>query len=242
MSGDSPLLRLDDVRCGYGRADVILGISLEIRKGETICLIGPNGAGKSTLMKTIVGLIRPTSGRIEFDGKDITASPSHERVESGIALVPEGRGVLPSLSVAENLLLGGYVRRKDPDLRSEMERLMALFPVLAERKSQTASTLSGGEQQMLVIARALMSRPKLLILDEPSFGLAPLVVASIFKTVAELSSAGTTILLVEQNANMALDVSTRGYVIEAGRCALGGPTAELRQSSVVRDVYLGAVA
>jgi branched-chain amino acid transport system ATP-binding protein len=242
MTADTPLLQLDNIRCGYGRGDVIVGLSLEVRRGETVCLIGPNGAGKSTLMKTIIGLIHPTSGRIVFDGRDITATPSHERVEIGIALVPEGRGVLPTLSVEENLLLGGYVRRKEPAVRTDMDRLMTLFPVLEQRKSQIASTLSGGEQQMLVIARALMSRPKLLILDEPSFGLAPLVVASIFRTVTELCSTGTTILLVEQNANMALDVSSRGYVIEAGRCALGGTTAELRESSVVRKVYLGAVA
>jgi branched-chain amino acid transport system ATP-binding protein len=240
MSSTSTLLHVESLRCGYGRTDVIHGIDMEIMPGETVCLIGPNGAGKSSLIKAITGIVRPRSGRITFDGHDITASPMHERVKAGIALVPEGRGVLPTLSVEENLLLGGYIRRRNDDVRHEMQRLMALFPVLARRAAQTASTLSGGEQQMLVIARALMSRPKLLILDEPSFGVAPLVVATIFRTIESLRAAGMTILLVEQNANMALEVAQRGYVIESGRCLLHGTTTELRDSSVVREAYLGA--
>jgi len=242
MSKSAPLLEVQDLRCGYGRADVIHGASIEVRAGETVCLIGPNGAGKSTLIKAIAGILQARSGRILFGGQDITRLPIHTRTEAGIAMVPEGRGLLPTLSVEENLLMGGYVRRRDTDVWQEMHRLMQKFPVLLQRRNQTANTLSGGEQQQLVIARALMSRPRLLILDEPSFGLAPLVVAAIFRTIAELNAAGTTILLVEQNANMALEVAHRGYVIESGQCVLGGETSELRTSTIVQEVYLGASA
>ena len=242
MTGSGSLLEVRDLHCGYGRADVIHGATIEVRSGETVCLIGPNGAGKSTMIKAIAGIINARSGRIHFEGRDITKLPMYTRTEAGIAVVPEGRGLLPTLSVEENLLMGGYVRRSDIDVRQEMHRLMKLFPVLSERREQTANTLSGGEQQQLVIARALMSKPKLLILDEPSFGLAPLVVAAIFRTISELNAAGTTILLIEQNANMALRVAQRGYVIESGHCVLGGTTAELRESSIVQEVYLGASA
>ncbi|MDR5653255.1 ABC transporter ATP-binding protein [Ruixingdingia sedimenti] len=234
------LLQVENVSCGYGRSEVIHEVGMEVRQGETVCLIGPNGAGKSTLIKAITGLIRPGAGRIRFAGQDITAAPPPRRVEAGIALVPEGRGVLPTMTVEENLMLGGYVRRREIDIAAEMDRMMRLFPVLAERRSQTASTLSGGEQQQLVIARGLMSRPKLLILDEPSFGVAPLIVAQIFRTIRELAEAGTTILLVEQNANMALEVAQRGYVFESGRCVTSGATADLRENDLVREVYLGA--
>ncbi|MES2999562.1 MAG: ABC transporter ATP-binding protein [Pseudomonadota bacterium] len=236
------LLRVEDLRCGYGIADVISGVNIEVRAGETVCLIGPNGAGKSTLVKSIAGLVKPRAGRITFDGGDITTMPVHERVQAGMALVPEGRGLLPTLSVEENLLMGGYVRRARMDVREEMERLMKLFPVLAQRRAQAANTLSGGEQQQLVIARGLMSRPRLLLLDEPSFGVAPLVVAAIFRTIAQLNASGTTILLVEQNANMALRVAHRGYVIESGHCVMDGTAAELRESPALRDAYLGAAA
>jgi branched-chain amino acid transport system ATP-binding protein len=235
-----PLLSVQGLRCGYGRGDVIHGMDLHVRAGETVCLIGPNGAGKSTLIKAIAGVLRARSGRITFGGRDVTQDRTHLRVEAGMALVPEGRGLLTTLSVEENLIMGAYVRRRDLDVKAEMERVTALFPVLRERRSQVASTLSGGEQQQLAIARALMSRPRLLILDEPSFGVAPLVVAAIFRTIRELARAGTTILLIEQNARMALGVAQRGYVIESGRGVLDGPTAELRESPVVRDVYLGA--
>jgi branched-chain amino acid transport system ATP-binding protein len=242
VSAKHPLLQVEHLHCGYGRADVIHGASLDIHRGETVCLIGPNGAGKSTLIKAITGFLRIKKGHVRFAGRDITTTPAHLRVEAGMALVPEGRGVLPTLSVEENLLMGGYVRRRDGDVRHEMQRMMELFPILAERRTQPARTLSGGEQQMLVIARAMMSRPQLLILDEPSFGVAPLVVERIFRTLADLRSAGTTILLVEQNANMAFDVAQRGYVFESGRCVLSGTTAELRENDQVRDVYLGAHA
>lgn len=238
----SILLQVCGISCGYGRTNVIHDMSLEVAAGETVCLIGPNGAGKSTVIKAITGLIPISTGSILFNGQDISAAPPYRRVEQGIALVPEGRGVLPNLSVEENLLLGAYVRRREIDTKAEMDRMMQLFPVLADRRSQTASTLSGGEQQQLVIARGLMSRPKLLILDEPSFGVAPLIVAQIFRTIRELAEDGTTVLLVEQNANMALDAARRGYVIESGHCVASGATAELRENSLVRDVYLGAAA
>jgi branched-chain amino acid transport system ATP-binding protein len=242
MTAATPLLQVQDLRCGYGRADVIHGASIEVRQGETVCLIGPNGAGKSTLIRAITGMVRARAGHVRFEGRDITSRPTHVRVEDGIAMVPEGRGVLPTLTVEENLLLGGYVRRKQGQTDDEMQRMTTLFPVLAKRRNQVASTLSGGEQQQLVIARALMSRPKLLILDEPSFGVAPLIVAAIFRTIADLRAAGTTILLVEQNANMALKVAQRGYVIESGHCVLEGSSEELRESSIVREVYLGSSA
>ena len=236
------MLEVRALRCGYGRGDVIHEIDIEVRSGETVCLIGPNGAGKTTLIKAIAGLLRARGGNVVFDGRDVTGDRTDQRVEAGMALVPEGRGLLTTLSVEENLMMGGYVRRRDLDVRAEIDRVTALFPVLRERRAQVASTLSGGEQQQLAIARALMSRPRLLILDEPSFGVAPLVVAAIFRTIRELRDQGTTILLVEQNARMALRVAQRGYVIESGRCVLGGSTAELRESPVVRDVYLGAAA
>jgi branched-chain amino acid transport system ATP-binding protein len=237
-----PVLVVQSLRCGYGRSDVIHDLSLEVRAGETVCLIGPNGAGKSTLIKTIAGLVRARAGCVRFDGHDITADRPDQRAQAGIALVPEGRGLLRSLSVEENLMMGGYVRRHELDFAREMDRVMTLFPVLRERRAQVAVTLSGGEQQQLAIARALMSRPRLLILDEPSFGVAPLVVAAIFRTLRELSAAGTTILLVEQNARMALGVAHRGYVIESGRCALEGAATDLRNSPAVREAYLGATA
>ncbi|MGE4240469.1 ABC transporter ATP-binding protein [Ramlibacter sp.] len=241
-SGGGALLSVRGLRCGYGRGDVIQDIDLDVEAGETVCLIGPNGAGKSTLIKAVAGLVRARAGSVRFDGRDITAERTDQRVEAGMALVPEGRGLLTTLTVEENLMMGAYVRRKELDIPAEMERVTTLFPVLRERREQVASTLSGGEQQQLAIARALMSRPRLLILDEPSFGVAPLVVAAIFRTIRELGEAGTTILLVEQNARMALRVAQRGYVIESGRCVLGGATAELRESPIVRDVYLGAAA
>jgi branched-chain amino acid transport system ATP-binding protein len=238
----NPLLAVRQLRCGYGRGDVIHGVDIEVFKGETVCLIGPNGAGKTTLTRAISGLLRVRGGSVEFDGRDITADRTDQRVEAGMALVPEGRGLLTTLTVQENLMMGAYVRRRDMDVNAEMERLVTLFPVLRDRRAQVASTLSGGEQQQLAIAKALMSRPRLLILDEPSFGVAPLVVAAIFRTIRELTKAGTTILLIEQNARMALGVAHRGYVIESGHCVLGGSTAELKASPVVQEVYLGAAA
>jgi branched-chain amino acid transport system ATP-binding protein len=234
------VLAVKGLRCGYGRTEVIHNLDLDVARGEIVCLIGANGAGKSTVIKAIVGLIPAASGSIRLCGRDVTALRTSTRVELGLAVVPEGRGVLPQLTVAENLLLGGYVRRSESWLDEEMERVLALFPILSERCDQLAGTLSGGEQQMLVIGRALMSRPRLLILDEPSFGLAPKIIDKIFEAVTELKSRGLTILLVEQNANVALEVSQRGYVLESGHCILSDAAATLRSDTMVRDIYFGS--
>jgi branched-chain amino acid transport system ATP-binding protein len=234
------VLAVKGLRCGYGRTDVIHNLDLEVVRGEIVCLIGANGAGKSTVIKAIVGLIPAVSGSIGLCGRDVTALRTSTRVELGLAVVPEGRGVLPQLTVAENLLLGGYVRRSESWLDEEMERVLALFPILKERCDQLAGTLSGGEQQMLVIGRALMSRPRLLILDEPSFGLAPKIIDKIFEAVTELRARGLTILLVEQNANVALEVSQRGYVLESGHCILSDAATTLRNNTMVRDIYFGS--
>ena len=234
------VLAVKGLRCGYGRTEVIHNLDLDVARGEIVCLIGANGAGKSTVIKAIVGLIPAVSGSIGLCGRDVTALRTSTRVELGLAVVPEGRGVLPQLTVAENLLLGGYVRRSESWLDQEMERVLALFPILSERCDQLAGTLSGGEQQMLVIGRALMSRPRLLILDEPSFGLAPKIIDKIFEAVTELRAQGLTILLVEQNANVALEVSQRGYVLESGHCILSDAATTLRNNTMVRDIYFGS--
>lgn len=234
------ILAIEGLRCGYGRTEVIHGLSLNVGRGEVVCLIGANGAGKSTVIKAIVGLIPALDGAITLCGRDVTGMRTPTRVELGLGIVPEGRGVLPQLTVGENLLLGGYVRRSEPWLAEEMDRILRLFPILAERRDQLAGTLSGGEQQMLVIGRALMSRPRLLILDEPSFGLAPKIIDRIFDVVTELRAGGLTILLIEQNANMALEVSQRGYVLESGACILSDTAANLRKDTRVRDIYLGS--
>jgi branched-chain amino acid transport system ATP-binding protein len=234
------VLAIDGLRCGYGRAEVIHNLDLTVARGEIVCLIGANGAGKSTVIKAITGLVAASSGSITLCGRDVTGDRTATRVELGLAVVPEGRGVLSQLTVGENLLLGGYVRRSEPWLAEEMDRVLGLFPILSKRRDQLAGTLSGGEQQMLVIGRALMSRPRLLILDEPSFGLAPKIIDRIFEVVTELQVDGLTILLVEQNANVALDVSQRGYVLESGSCVLSGAAAALRKDTLVRDIYFGS--
>jgi branched-chain amino acid transport system ATP-binding protein len=234
------ILHVDGLRCGYGRAEVIHNLDLKVARGEIVCLIGANGAGKSTAIKAIVGLIPALSGSIRLCGLDVTHERTATRVELGLAVVPEGRGVLSQLTVEENLLLGGYVRRSEAWLTEEMDRVFGLFPILSERRDQLAGTLSGGEQQMLVIGRALMSRPRLLILDEPSFGLAPKIIDRIFEVVTELRARGLTILLVEQNANVALEVSQRGYVLESGSCILSDAAEILRKDTLVRDIYFGS--
>jgi branched-chain amino acid transport system ATP-binding protein len=234
------ILAIDGLRCGYGRTEVIHSLGLTVGRGEIVCLIGANGAGKSTVIKAVVGLIPAWAGTIRLCGRDVTNIRTSTRVELGLGIVPEGRGVLPQLTVGENLLLGGYVRRSEPWLADEMDRVLGLFPILAERRDQLAGTLSGGEQQMLVIGRALMSRPRLLILDEPSFGLAPKIIDRIFEVVTELRAGGLTILLVEQNANVALEVSQRGYVLDSGACILSDAAASLRKDTLVRDIYFGS--
>jgi branched-chain amino acid transport system ATP-binding protein len=235
------MLKLDSVRIAYGAIEAVKGVDLEVRAGEVVTIIGANGAGKSTLLKGIAGLERIADGRVLIDGRDCTDVPAHRRLGLGLALSPEGRGVFPDQTVRDNLLLGAYARRggeaeRDAALRREFAR----FPRLQERQHQMAGTLSGGEQQMLAIARALMSEPRLLLLDEPSLGLAPLIIADIFRTIRALRDAGLTILLVEQMANQALAVADRAYVLETGRITAQGSGRELLNDPMVRAAYLGA--
>jgi branched-chain amino acid transport system ATP-binding protein len=233
------ILEVEDIHTFYGSIEALKGISIEVFDGEIVTLIGSNGAGKSTMLRSINGLNHPQRGAIRFQGDDITKTPAHEVVKRGISQAPEGRKLFPRMSVLENLEMGAFQRSGRESLRDDLDRVYALFPRLAERKSQKAGTLSGGEQQMVAIGRALMAHPKLLLLDEPSMGLAPIFVEKIFEIVKEINEQGTSILLVEQNALMALDVARRGYVLETGTVALAGPAAELRKDEGVRKTYLG---
>jgi branched-chain amino acid transport system ATP-binding protein len=234
-----PILKVTDVHTFYGRIEALKGISLEVHEGEIVTLIGSNGAGKSTTLRSINGLNSPREGSIEFQGQTITDRPAHEIVKLGIAQSPEGRRLFPRMSVVENLEMGAYQRNDRSEIRVDLDRVYGLFPRLAERRTQRAGTLSGGEQQMVAIGRALMARPKLLMLDEPSMGLAPIFVEKIFEIIREINEQGTPILLVEQNALMALDAANRGYVLETGHVALEGPANELRDNEQVRKTYLG---
>jgi branched-chain amino acid transport system ATP-binding protein len=234
-----PMLELQDVHTYYGSIHAVKGIDLEVHEAEIVTLIGANGAGKSTTLRSINGLNHPRKGTIRFQGRNITDTPAHEIVKSGISQAPEGRRLFPHMSVLENLELGAFQRADRHTFREDLERVYTLFPRLNERKNQKAGTLSGGEQQMVAIGRALMARPKLLMLDEPSMGLAPIFVERIFEIVKEINSQGTPILLVEQNALMALDVASRGYVMETGKIALHGDARELRSNEQVRKTYLG---
>ena len=234
-----PILKVTDVHTFYGRIEALKGISLEVHAGEIVTLIGSNGAGKSTTLRSINGLNSPREGSIEFQGRPITDRPAHEIVKLGIAQSPEGRRLFPRMSVVENLEMGAYQRNDRSEIRVDLDRVYGLFPRLAERRTQRACTLSGGEQQMVAIGRALMARPKLLMLDEPSMGLAPIFVEKIFEIIREINDQGTPILLVEQNALMALDAANRGYVLETGHIALEGPANELRDNEQVRKTYLG---
>jgi branched-chain amino acid transport system ATP-binding protein len=233
------LLRLENVETFYGSIQALKGISIEVREGEIVTLIGANGAGKSTTLRSINGLNHPRRGTIEFDGKNITHDPAHEIVRMGIAQSPEGRKLFPRMTVTENLEMGAFQRRDKSGMKEDMDRVFELFPRLAERRTQKAGTLSGGEQQMCAIGRALMARPTLLMLDEPSMGLAPIFVQRIFETIVEVNKQGTSILLVEQNALMALDVASRGYVLETGHVALADDAKALAQNPEVRKTYLG---
>jgi len=233
------LLEVDDIRTFYGNIQALKGISLEVNEGEIVTLIGSNGAGKSTTLRSISGLNPPREGTIRFDGQDIHVMPPQEIVRLGILQSPEGRHCFQRMSVRENLELGAYLRR-DKEIPDDLERVFELFPRLQERERQKAGTMSGGEQQMLAIGRALMGRPKLLLLDEPSMGIAPILVERIYETIAEINKQGTTILLVEQNANYALGVSHRGYVLETGMVALADASASLRENPDVQKAYLGA--
>jgi branched-chain amino acid transport system ATP-binding protein len=237
----TPLLRFANLRAGYGRAEVLHGVSLDAAPGSVITVIGPNGAGKSTLLNTLMGVI-PSRGTLQLDGEDIATVPLEERVMSGMALVPEKRELFSSMPVEDNLVLGAYrqVRLRNRQWRDRLADVYTIFPRLAERRNQLAGTLSGGERQMLAVGRALMSRPRLLMLDEPSLGLAPLVVGEIFRTIESLRQTGVTILLVEQNARAALQVADHGYVLEMGEFVLNGEAAALALDSRVIDTYLGA--
>ncbi|WAM37496.1 ABC transporter ATP-binding protein [Caldicellulosiruptor acetigenus] len=233
------MLKVNEIDVFYGAIQALFSVSLEVKKGEIVTLIGANGAGKSTLLKTISGLIRPRSGTILFEDIDITKKSSMEIVKLGISHVPEGRRVFPEMTVLENLELGAFLRKDKQAIKKDLELVFERFPRLYERKNQLAGTLSGGEQQMLAIGRALMSRPKLLLLDEPSMGLAPILVTEIFKIIKEINSQGTTILLIEQNANMALSIADRAYVIETGKIVLSGDAKEIAANPEVKKAYLG---
>lgn len=233
------MLVIDNLVTHYGPVEALKGISLEVRQGEIVTLIGANGAGKSTTLRTISGLVRPTRGTIRYEGRELTSLPPERIVAMGIAHVPEGRRVFPMMTVTENLELGAFTRKDAAEVRDDMDRVFSLFPRLAERRTQTAGTMSGGEQQMLAIGRALMARPKLLLLDEPSMGLAPLIVENIFRIIHDINAEGTTVLLVEQNATLALSVADKGYVLETGRIVLSDATSELLENEDVRKAYLG---
>ena len=233
------LLAVRGLKVAYGGINAVKGIDLDVRAGELIALIGANGAGKTTTLKALAGLLTPAAGSVHYDGQDITGTPAFQLVQRGLALVPEGRGVFARLTIAENLAMGAYIRDDKSAIAADMERAYATFPRLAERRAQLAGTLSGGEQQMLAIARALMCKPRLLLLDEPSMGLAPLVVQKIFDTIRKVAREGVTLLLIEQNARLALQTCDRGYVMESGLITLSGDAKALLDNPEVRRAYLG---
>ena len=233
------MLTLENLSVSYGAIEALTDINMHVEQGEVVTLIGANGAGKTTTLRTITGLLEPIEGRVMYEGKQISGMPAHKLVPMGIAMSPEGRGVFANLSVRENLEMGAFIRSDKKGIADDMERGFTLFPRLKEREQQKAGTLSGGEQQMLAMARALMSRPRLLLLDEPSLGLAPLVVHAIFEAIDEIKAEGATILLVEQNANAALHHSDRAYVLESGRIVMKGPSKELAEDPGVKEAYLG---
>ena len=233
------MLKVRGLKVSYGGINAVKGIDLDVRDGELVTLIGCNGAGKTTTLKALTGLVKPAAGHVLYNGEDIKALPPYQLVRRGVALVPEGRGVFGRLTVGENLAMGAYARVDHALIEADGERIYALFPRLAERRRQLAGTLSGGEQQMLAIGRALMSRPKLLLLDEPSMGLAPLMVQKIFETIRAIAAEGVTLLLVEQNARLALEVCHRGYVMESGTIALAYSAEALLKNPQVRQAYLG---
>ena len=238
----SALLELKHVYTRYGPAECLKGVSLAVRQGEIVALLGANGAGKTTVLKTISGLLRPTAGEVQYQGKSISSLSAEAIVRAGISHVPEGRKIFQKLDVLENLELGAYTRTDKTDVKKDLESVFSNFPILKRRRKQSAGTLSGGEQQMLAIGRALMSRPSVLLLDEPSLGLAPIFVSTIFKIIESIHRQGKTILLVEQNAHMALKVASRVYVLEIGNLVAEGTVEEIRQSPVVREAYLGGTS
>ncbi len=234
-----PLLEVENIHSFYGHIQALRGVSLVVEEGEVVTLIGSNGAGKTTTLRSIHGVLPPKEGRVVFDGEEIQGKPAHDMISRGIAQSPEGRKIFSRMTVRENLEMGAYHRTDD--IREDMDRVFDLFPRLKERIKQEAGTMSGGEQQMLAIGRALMSRPKLLLLDEPSMGLAPVLVERIFQIIQEINKQGTTILLVEQNANVALEIASRGYVLETGMVVNSAPAEKLRQDPKVREAYLGEI-
>ncbi len=233
------LLEVNDIHAYYGNIHALKGVSLTVEKGEIVSLIGGNGAGKTTTLRTICGLLHPRGGNIQFDGEDLSRVPAHHLVGKGIAMVPEGRGIFSKLTVQANLELGAYTRNDKAGISEDLEKVFHLFPRLAERRTQVAGTLSGGEQQMLAMGRAMMSRPRLLLMDEPSMGLAPVLVDLIFATITDINKTGTTILLVEQNAHKALQVASRGYVLQTGEIRLSDTAVALQNNAEVRNLYLG---
>jgi branched-chain amino acid transport system ATP-binding protein len=235
----TPLLELKKLEVAYGGIQAVKGIDLEVGEGELVCLIGANGAGKTTTLKGICGLLPVKGGKIFYGGDNVTGKPAFQLVRRGLAMVPEGRGVFGALTIEENLAMGAYIRSDRDGIKADIERVFHLFPRLRERRRQTAGTMSGGEQQMLAMGRAMMSRPKLLLLDEPSMGLAPLMVQKVFETIITISGEGVTILLIEQNAKLALEVSKRGYVMESGEVTLSGAASSLLHDPKVRAAYLG---
>lgn len=235
----SPLLNVENITAGYGPIVALKGVSLRVFPGEIVTMIGANGAGKSSLLMCISSILPTRAGKVIFDGDDVTNTPSHGLVAKGLVQVPEGRKIFPRLTVLENLKMGAFLRSDHDSIQKDMDSVFALFPVLKNRLAQSGGTLSGGEQQMLAIGRALMSRPKMLLLDEPSMGIAPLLVAKIFEAISDLNRQGMTILLVEQNAHLALKIANRGYVLETGEVVLEGPASGLAQDEKVREAYLG---
>src|SRR5690606_3224182 len=233
------MLKIEDLVVAYGGIEALKGISLEVKEGQIVTLVGANGAGKSTTLRTVIGLVKPVSGRVLFRGHDLLAEKTHLMARHNITLVPEGRRIFPKLTVLENLKIGAFSRRDEKGIKADLEWVFSLFPVLQERSWQLAGTLSGGEQQMLAVGRALMSRPRLLMMDEPSLGLAPLLVKEIFRIIQEINRQGVTILLIEQNANAALRIADRGYVLETGRIVLEGTGRELLANPQVKAAYLG---
>jgi len=235
----APLLTVEGIKVHYGAIQALKGVSLTVGKGEVVALIGANGAGKTSTLRAVSGMLKPSAGRIQFNGHDTTAMKAHQLVPRGMAHAPEGRGVFPNMSVQENLELGAYLRKDTAGIQQDLEKSFTLFPVLKERRKQMAGTLSGGEQQMLAIARALLSKPQLLLLDEPSLGLAPQVTEAIFRTLREVNATGVSVLLVEQNAHLALNAAHYGYVLETGEVVMAGPGKALLESAEVRRAYLG---
>jgi branched-chain amino acid transport system ATP-binding protein len=234
------MLKIENLNVYYGGVHALRGISLEVPEGQVVTLIGANGAGKSSTLRTICGLVKPQEGRVFFQGEDITGMKASERVKQGIAMVPEGRRIFTNLSVFDNLLMGAYTRDDTASIKEDLEKVYNLFPTLEKRRTQKALTLSGGEQQMLAVGRALMSGPKLLLMDEPSLGLAPILVSDLYKAVAQIHAEGLTVMLVEQNAHAALQVADYGYVLEIGRIVLEGTSAELADNEDVKKAYIGA--